>query len=160
LAPLLQIAHGNAPADEGSTRDDAARAFDETILERLVALNAERAAEEKRGLVHWLRPEFQNPDQRRTTTQPELATDAAEGTSETTAAKAAARVPWPKDPTDQVKAVVDLLVASVTPLTESDIAASFSGRGPWRTRLPRILEMLTAIGRARFDAAASSYASV
>src|SRR5690606_21265716 len=34
---------------------------DEQILERLVALNAERAAEEARGLVRWLRPEFQNP---------------------------------------------------------------------------------------------------
>jgi hypothetical protein len=32
---------------------------DEQILERLVALNAERAKEEKRGLVRWLRPEFQ-----------------------------------------------------------------------------------------------------
>jgi hypothetical protein len=33
---------------------------DEEILERLVALNHERAEEEKRGLVRWLRPEFQN----------------------------------------------------------------------------------------------------
>lgn len=33
---------------------------DEEILERLVALNHERADEEKRGLVRWLRPEFQN----------------------------------------------------------------------------------------------------
>jgi len=34
---------------------------DEEILERLVALNAERAAEEQRGLIRWIRPEFQNP---------------------------------------------------------------------------------------------------
>ena len=33
---------------------------DEEILERLVTLNHERAEEEKRGLVRWLRPEFQN----------------------------------------------------------------------------------------------------
>ena len=33
---------------------------DEEILERLVALNHERADEEKRGLVRWLRPEFQS----------------------------------------------------------------------------------------------------
>jgi hypothetical protein len=32
---------------------------DEQILERLVALNAERAEEEKRGIVRWLRPEYQ-----------------------------------------------------------------------------------------------------
>jgi hypothetical protein len=34
---------------------------EEELLVRLVALNAERAAEEARGLVRWLRPEFQNP---------------------------------------------------------------------------------------------------
>ena len=33
---------------------------DERILERLVALNAERAEEEKRGHIRWLRPEYQN----------------------------------------------------------------------------------------------------
>jgi hypothetical protein len=42
---------------------------DEEILERLVALNHERAEEEKRGIVRWLRPEFQN---RRGETQLEL----------------------------------------------------------------------------------------
>jgi len=34
---------------------------DEEILQRLVDLNHERAEEESRGLVRWLRPEFQNP---------------------------------------------------------------------------------------------------
>jgi hypothetical protein len=36
---------------------------DEEILERLGALHAERAAEEERGLIRWLRPEFQNPSE-------------------------------------------------------------------------------------------------
>jgi hypothetical protein len=30
-------------------------------LTRLVALNHERAAEEKRGIIRWLRPDYQNP---------------------------------------------------------------------------------------------------
>ncbi|HEX2215197.1 MAG TPA: hypothetical protein VHG27_00660 [Xanthobacteraceae bacterium] len=34
---------------------------DEEILSRLVALNKERAEEEKRGLVRWLRPDYQLP---------------------------------------------------------------------------------------------------
>ena len=34
---------------------------DEAILERLVALNAERAAEERRGIVRWVRPERPSP---------------------------------------------------------------------------------------------------
>jgi hypothetical protein len=52
------------------TRKDAygwpATLSDDGILERLVALNHERAAEEKRGLVRWLRPEFQTKLQDKT----------------------------------------------------------------------------------------------
>lgn len=45
--------------------DEAARAaWTETLLERLVALNAKRAAEEAAGTVRWLRPEFQDPVER------------------------------------------------------------------------------------------------
>ena len=33
----------------------------DALLNRLVALNAKRAAEEKAGEIRWLRPEFQNP---------------------------------------------------------------------------------------------------
>jgi len=32
---------------------------DEEILEKLVALNKERAAEEKAGKIRWLRPDYQ-----------------------------------------------------------------------------------------------------
>jgi hypothetical protein len=39
-----------------------AEALDQELLTRLVALNHERAAEEKRGLIRWLRPEYQNPE--------------------------------------------------------------------------------------------------
>ncbi|MFA5591499.1 MAG: DNA methyltransferase, partial [Lysobacteraceae bacterium] len=56
LLPLLRVAHGNDAPLEGQSREDAKRAFDEAVLERLVALNAERAAEEARGVVRWLRP--------------------------------------------------------------------------------------------------------
>ncbi len=34
---------------------------DQGLLTRLVALNHERAAGEKRGLIRWLRPDYQNP---------------------------------------------------------------------------------------------------
>lgn len=35
-----------------------------------------------------------------------------------------------------------------SPLSEDDIAARFTARGPWKKRLPQVLEMLTALGRA------------
>ncbi len=40
---------------------------DEEILQRLVDLNHERAEEESRGIIRWLRPEFQNPQHGKTT---------------------------------------------------------------------------------------------
>lgn len=42
-------------------KPEAQAEAEEELLRRLVALNAERAAEEARGLVRWLRPEYQNP---------------------------------------------------------------------------------------------------
>lgn len=56
------------------SRDDAKRAFDEAILERFVALNAARAAEEARDLVRWLRSELQNPQSQQVPQQSSLAT--------------------------------------------------------------------------------------
>ena len=42
---------------------------DEQILTRLVALNKERAGEEAKGLIRWLRPEYQAPDYKVPVTQ-------------------------------------------------------------------------------------------
>jgi len=157
LLPLLRVAHGNQAPAEGSTREDAKRAFDEAVLERLVALNAERAAEEARGHVRWLRPEFQNPAASgRTPEQAGLvpdAVDAGEGDEGDDAAAvpvaAAKPAPWPKDPVEQVRAVADVLASSPVPLDAEGIAARFSARGPWKKRLPQLLAMLVALGRAR-----------
>ena len=76
--------------------DDAARsAWTETLLERLVALNAKRAAEEALGTVRWLRPEFQNPVQAVAERAPEQAAielpDEAEVADSATARASAAR---------------------------------------------------------------------
>lgn len=132
------------------TRDDARRAFDETILERLVALNAERAAEEARGHIRWLRPEFQNPQATAAPQQVEL--DATAGEDDDTPAAitpvSTKPIPWPKDTVEQVRAVADLLAASPVPLSLHEIEARFTSRGAWKKRLPQLVEMLVALGRA------------
>ena len=146
LLPLLRVAHGNdAPTDE-QTCDDFKRGFDEAILERLVALNAERAAEEARGLVRWLRPEFQNPSATIAPEQAEMETDEAETIS---AAVIGKPLPWPKDAVQQVRAVADVLAASPLALSADDIATRFTSKGPWKKRLPQLLEMLVTLGRAQ-----------
>ncbi len=150
LIDTLRIAHGNVAPPEGTTREDAKRSFDETVLERLVALNAERAAEEARGHIRWLRPEFQNPQAAAAQQQSSLEPGSAADTDETpdTTPATIKPVPWPKDTVDQIRAIADLLAASPTALTLDDIAARFSSRGAWKKRLPQLLEMLTALGRA------------
>ena len=148
LLPLLQIAHGNHAPAAAKARDDAKRAFDETILERLVALNAVRAAEEARGLVRWLRPEFQHPTAA-APTQIEIAAESADESTPVGKLAARKRLPWPKDAVAQVRAVADALSASAATLSVDDLAAHFSGSGPWKKRLPQLLEMLAALGRAR-----------
>ncbi len=64
-------------------------------------------------------------------------------------AKPSARRPWPATLPEQVKAVAEVLAAARAPLKEDAIAALFAGRGPWRRRLPQIVETLVAVGRAR-----------
>ena len=132
-----------------TTRDEAKRALDDALLERLVALNAERSAEEQRGLIRWLRPEFQIPasglPQARAAEQLEIDT----GEEVTVAAKPGARRAWPSALPEQVKAVAEVLAAARAPLAEDAIAAYFTGRGTWKKRLPQIIDTLVAVGRVR-----------
>ena len=53
------FASAKPPADTLARGGPDAEALEQNILSRLVALNHERAAEEKRGLIRWLRPDFQ-----------------------------------------------------------------------------------------------------
>jgi len=53
--PACSSAPGAPPEEAGRN------AYITSLLTRLVALNHERAAEEKRGLIRYLRPEYQNP---------------------------------------------------------------------------------------------------
>jgi hypothetical protein len=150
LAPLMEIVNGNAqPATAGAAdREEAGRTLDETLLERLVALNAERAAEERRGLVRWLRPDFQQPE-----SAPAAAQDEIDLGEVAAAAAPVTRRPWPKTLTEQVKAVAEALASTPEPVTEAELAARFTARGPWRRRLANILEMLVTLGQARQEGA-------
>jgi hypothetical protein len=143
--PAPDLIRGYAPAGMPSDAAEAKRAFDEAILERLVALNAERAAEEARGLVRWLRPEFQHPVEQATARQEEM----LDAVDDVPAAVATSKPqPWPKDAVAQVRAVAEAIAASPLPLSVDELATRFSARGAWKKRLPQLLDMLVALGRA------------
>ncbi len=118
---------------------------DEEILERLVALNAERAAEERRGLIRWLRPEFQNPQGFGQT-----ALETGEGEAPAVAAGPSEKLEWPKTLPEQAKAVRAALVAHAGVVTAAELARSFKGSAS--SRIPRVemlLETLASLGQAR-----------
>jgi hypothetical protein len=129
------------------------------LLERLVALNAARVAEEAAGTVRWLRPEFQNPSAppMQAPIDAELPTPprAAPATQAPAKAPAAAsgassaKTPWPPTLPEQVAAVARVLGTDSAALSLDALAAQFSGRGKWKARLPQILDTLVALGRAR-----------
>ena len=127
---------------------EARAAAVETLLERLVALNAKRAAEEAAGHVRWLRPDFQ---QRGLGVQADIdvTTEAVAPTEPTPPAPAVPKRPWPAGLPEQIKAVADTLATSPAALSLADIEARFTARGRWRERLPTILDTLEALGRAR-----------
>ena len=63
LVSVLQTLHDELDAAVLAAYgwSDLPASASETLLERLVALNAERAREEAAGHIRWLRPAFQNP---------------------------------------------------------------------------------------------------
>ena len=138
------------------TLPEARAAAVETLLERLVALNTQRAAEEANGHVRWLRPDFQQRGagvQSGIDLAPEVdrASDPASdpATKPAAPAQSVPKRPWPAGLPEQIKAVADTLATSPGALSLADIESRFSARGRWRERLPTILDTLEALGRAR-----------
>lgn len=114
---------------------------DDEILERLVALNRERAEEEARGHVRWLRPDYQNPTGARAEVQDKLAVEP------TVAAIAAQKLKWPGKLPDQMQQVKAVLDGAPQALSAEQVAAAF--KGARRKTVQDMLATLAAIGQAR-----------
>jgi len=115
---------------------------DEHILERLVALNAERAREEAAGQVRWLRPDYQIP---------RFAKGAAAKTAEldlgVVVANDTGKPAFPKDAYAQPLAIKAALATASGPLQAADLALAFKGPAKARTqRITQILATLTLYG--------------
>ena len=86
-----------------------------------MALNAERAAEEAKGVIRWLRPEYQAHGARARlpgggqAEQTEM--EAGEVAAAPAPAKAAEKLPWPPTLPDQVRILRTLLAAQAVPAT-------------------------------------------
>ncbi|MBL0178574.1 MAG: class I SAM-dependent DNA methyltransferase [Gemmatimonadetes bacterium] len=113
----------------------------EEVLERLVALHDERVAEEQRGVIRWLRPEYQIPR-----FAPDHVAELELPASELVAEVApVALVPWPATAVEQLAALQALVGRA--PLTEAEAAAAFAGAD--RPLVGRHLETLSMLGEVR-----------
>ena len=112
---------------------------DQQILARLVALNAERQAEEAAGLVRYLRPAFQAPGE---TTQAALAVAPTEARTAT-----AEPEPWPTETAARALALRRVLREAEAPLSVEAVAQRFK-RAP-RAAVADLLDTLASLGQAR-----------
>ncbi|WP_327436663.1 class I SAM-dependent DNA methyltransferase [Sinorhizobium meliloti] len=121
---------------------------EEELLTRLVALNNERAAEERRGLMRWLRPDYQIPKLGAKAPKSE---DEHVGTLDLELPDISERPKWPSDGLEQIKLVRDLLAKAPAPTPPDAIASVFDGRNTSkrRDRIAEVLETLVATGLAR-----------
>ena len=117
---------------------------DEEILARLVALNCERAAEERAGIIRWLRPEFQNP---------QGATQTALSTGDVSSAAATVtkqeKIMWPKSLSEQARVVRATLAEAGGLVTADQLSEQFKGGKNRRDRIAELLETLASLGQAR-----------
>ena len=122
---------------------------EEELLTRLVALNQERAAEERRGIVRWLRPDYQFPKLGHKVKTPE---DVEQVEAQLVVpAPADGRPAWPKDEMDRISIVRDMLSRAPGPVAPQTLGVAFSGKNSARrTRgVEKALQTLVAAGVAQ-----------
>lgn len=137
LVSLLRQLHDELDVLVAQAYGWPAHLADADVLEKLASLNAVRAAEEKQGIIRWLRPEYQNSSGKETAEQ-NLSLEVKE--------KAATRdqVAWPKEMPQQISAVRDYLLEVAQPLTASEVAAGF--KGTTVQKISPLLDSLVSLG--------------
>ncbi len=146
LAPaLVGKPGGTIPSPYKTAEQEAAEA---ELLTRLVALNRERAEEERQGVVRWLRPDYQRPRLEHKVAKPK---EPAQIEAALVSTKVDGRPKWPSDGLQQIRLVRDVLAKSGDPAAADAVAAAFAGsNSPKRKkRVAEVLATLAATGAAR-----------
>ena len=126
--------------------------WEQELLTRLVALNAQRAAEEANGQIRYLRPEYQRKTDSAGRTKPEQSPLALHPPnlpstiSNLPSSSPRKKPPWPRTLADRVRLIDETLRTTPGPHTPESLAKSFARAG--KAAIAEILETLTALGRA------------
>lgn len=142
LVSTLKRIHDEIDAEVAAAYGWRADLSDVEILDNLVALNKARAEEEKRGLVRWLRPEFQNPSGKT------AAIAGAEDQTELDVAEAEQKPAFPDQIGERARAVRQALIALGKPATPKEVWQSFRDGGNYSKSVRELLETMTALGQA------------
>ncbi|MDO8500790.1 MAG: hypothetical protein Q7S20_03015 [Gemmatimonadaceae bacterium] len=118
----------------------------EEILERLVALHDERVEEEKRGIIRWLRPDYQIPRFAPAAQQPESTQPEKEIS---VAVKGEQPRTWPATAVEQLSTIGSLVAQRA--VTPDEAMSAF--KGARRDLIVRHLETLALMGEITVDAA-------
>jgi hypothetical protein len=118
---------------------------DDEILARLVALNKERAAEEKRGLVRWLRPDYQIPRFAKGVDKQAAREEGAQVAAELIPA-VEQKPSFPTGAVEQTAAIFAALAAASQPLDANGLAAQFKRTRTTEKKVGEVLASLSRLG--------------
>lgn len=128
---------------------------DEEILQGLVQLNAERAAEERRGFIRWLRPDYQIEQ------LGPLAHKADRIQTIAVAGSKRSKRAFPNEGKAQAGEIIDLLTRSRRPLTADEIASQFKIEERTTAEIGDVLRSLSRLGEVEtFDNGRSYFRSM
>ena len=128
----------------------AADLTDAQILTRLVALNATRAEEERRGEIRWLRPDFQIPRFAKGLDKQAVAEDGAQLVANLGAETVQKRA-FPQAAVEQTAAVFAALTQASGPLDAKGLALQFRRTRTTETRIVEVLGSLARLGYVTTD---------
>jgi hypothetical protein len=118
---------------------------DDEILAKLVALNKQRSAEEKRGLVRWLRPEYQIPRFAKGVDKQAAKEEGAQVAAELIAA-VEQKPSFPSGAVEQTAAIFAALAAASEPLDAKNLAAQFKRAKTTEKKVGEVLASLARLG--------------
>ena len=119
---------------------------DDEILSRLVALNKERAEEEKRGLVRWLRPDYQIPRFAKDVDKQAAAEEGAQIAVALDLGEKEQRPSFPTSAVEQTAAVFAALAAASAPLDAKGLAGQFKRTKTTEKKVAEVLASLARLG--------------
>lgn len=119
---------------------------DDEILARLVALNKERLDEEKRGLVRWLRPNYQIPRFAKDVDKQATTEEGAQVAAELLLPEIAQKQSFPSGAVEQTAAVFAALAGAGAPIDAQAIAGQFKRTKTTEKKIGDVLASLARLG--------------